>query len=156
MQDDINWRELYDLLTEKYNALEAIVEENEKIIARTKKEEQKIAREKLVTDILAVFDNLEHLRGAIKYDCDLDAIREAVSLIFKNFMEFFVKQKIIVVEAAPGTQFNPVLHEAVAVKPSNSVPKDYIIEEVRKGFKSGDTLIRAANVVVSSGMERID
>ena len=50
-----------------------------------------------------------------------------------------------------GESFDPNLHECVAQQPSDTVDEDKIIETVRAGYQLNERLLRAANVIVSSG-----
>ena len=50
-------------------------------------------------------------------------------------------------------KFNPELHQAVS-KIINEKPEGIIVEEMQKGFKIGDRLLRPAMVVVSTGPEK--
>ena len=50
-----------------------------------------------------------------------------------------------------GESFDPNLHECVAHQPSETVDEDSIIETVRAGYQLNERLLRAANVIVSSG-----
>jgi len=50
-----------------------------------------------------------------------------------------------------GQAFDPNLHECLAHQPSDEVKEDHVIETTRAGYRLNDRLIRAANVIVSSG-----
>jgi molecular chaperone GrpE len=50
-----------------------------------------------------------------------------------------------------GETFDPNFHECIAQQPSEEVEEDKIIQTVRAGYRLNDRLIRAANVIVSSG-----
>jgi molecular chaperone GrpE len=55
-----------------------------------------------------------------------------------------------------GEVFNPNLHECIAQQPSEEVEEDKIIQTIRAGFRLNDKLIRAANVIISSGPAKAD
>ncbi|HKK17781.1 MAG TPA: nucleotide exchange factor GrpE [Opitutales bacterium] len=50
-----------------------------------------------------------------------------------------------------GERFDPNQHECVAHQPSDEMEEDHVIETTRAGYRLNDRLIRAANVIVSSG-----
>ncbi|TMK25904.1 MAG: nucleotide exchange factor GrpE [Actinobacteria bacterium] len=54
---------------------------------------------------------------------------------------------------APGDQFDPERHEAVAVRASGEVPDRTIVEVQRSGVAHGDRVIRPAQVVVARAPE---
>jgi molecular chaperone GrpE len=55
---------------------------------------------------------------------------------------------------APGDQFDPERHEAVAVRATADLPDRTIVEVQRSGFAQGDRVIRPAQVVVARAPER--
>jgi molecular chaperone GrpE len=50
---------------------------------------------------------------------------------------------------AAGKPFDPNLHEAVSQKESAEVPEGTVLQQLRKGYKLRDRLLRPASVVVS-------
>jgi len=54
---------------------------------------------------------------------------------------------------APGDQFDPARHEAVAVRATGDLPDRTIVEVQRSGFAQGDRVIRPAQVVVARAPE---
>ena len=62
-------------------------------------------------------------------------------------MDEFGVEKI---DASNG-EFNPNIHEAVAMENSDSIPEGSIIKQWRCGYKMAEKLLRPATVVVSSG-----
>ncbi|MDP4878825.1 MAG: nucleotide exchange factor GrpE, partial [Opitutales bacterium] len=55
-----------------------------------------------------------------------------------------------------GEVFDPNLHECIAHQPSEDVKEDHVIQTVRAGYRLNERLIRAANVIVSSGPAKAD
>ena len=49
--------------------------------------------------------------------------------------------------------FDPNLHESISYQASETVPEDHIIQTIRTGYRLNERLIRAANVIVSSGID---
>jgi molecular chaperone GrpE len=54
--------------------------------------------------------------------------------------------------AAVGETFDPHLHEAVAVEPSEQFPPNIVSEELLCGYRIGDRVIRHSMVKVAGGM----
>ena len=55
-----------------------------------------------------------------------------------------------------GEPFDPNLHECIAQQPSDTVPEDHVISTTRSGYRLNERLLRAANVLVSSGPAEAD
>ncbi|MEC7287676.1 MAG: nucleotide exchange factor GrpE, partial [Verrucomicrobiota bacterium] len=80
----------------------------------------------------------------------LESLKEGVEMIQKQFKDFLKNQKVEAIEAL-GKPFDPNLHECIAQQTSDEIKEDHVIETVRAGYRLNDRLIRAANVIVSSG-----
>jgi molecular chaperone GrpE len=50
---------------------------------------------------------------------------------------------------ATGRPFDPNWHEAVSQKETTEVPDGYVVQQLRKGYKLRDRLLRPAGVVVA-------
>ena len=50
-----------------------------------------------------------------------------------------------------GEAFDPNLHECIGQQTSDEIKEDHVLQTVRAGYRLNDRLIRAANVIVSSG-----
>jgi len=48
-----------------------------------------------------------------------------------------------------GQPFDPALHEAAGTAPPGEYPPDTVVEEIRRGYRWGDELLRTARVVVA-------
>jgi hypothetical protein len=64
-------------------------------------------------------------------------------------MEAILRRQGVSRLGAAGEPFDPELHEAVAVQPSDELPDRAIVEIARSGFALGDRVVRPAQVVVA-------
>ena len=51
----------------------------------------------------------------------------------------------------PGVAFDPNIHEALLQQPHAEIPADHVAQVLRTGFKKGERILRAAQVIVSLG-----
>lgn len=51
----------------------------------------------------------------------------------------------------PGAVFDPTVHEALMQQPHPEIPADHVAMVLRAGFRKGDRILRAAQVIVSLG-----
>jgi len=108
------------------------------------------ANEDLLLELLPVLDHFElGLDTARKQEADA-AVLEGFSLVLDQFAALLERFKVKPVEAV-GAVFDPHLHEALTHMPSDEVAEGVCMNEVRKGYRLGEKLLRAAQVVVSSG-----
>ena len=74
--------------------------------------------------------------------------------VFKECDNFLTKNNIKRIKSNVGDSFDPSIHEAIEVKPSEDFPKDTILNIVQSGYFSGDKLLRPVMVSVSSGSDK--
>jgi molecular chaperone GrpE len=109
----------------------------------------KFALEKFSADLLAVADNLERGLAAVPTDDEgLKAVREGMELTLKTLNDTFARYGIESVDPK-GTQFDPQLHEAMAMVPVPGAESNSIIDVLEKGYCLNGRLIRPARVVVA-------
>ncbi len=107
------------------------------------------ANESLFLELLPVLDHYEMgLKSAEDHQTEC-SVTEGFKLVYNQLMDLLGKFNVTPVEAV-GEAFNPHVHEALTHLPSDK-PAETVIEQVRRGYMLGDKLLRAAQVVVSSG-----
>ena len=108
------------------------------------------ANEDLLLEILPVLDHYEMgLQTAEQHDAD-KAVVDGFKLVFDQFQSMLNKFNLKPIEAV-GEAFDPHKHEALTHMPSDEYPAEVCSNQVRRGYMFGDKLLRAAQVVVSSG-----
>ncbi len=108
------------------------------------------ANENLCQELLPVLD---HFEMGLKNAAELQTpptVLEGLRLVYDQFAGALKKFGLEPVEAG-NSPFDPHLHEAITYIPSPEIPAETVIEQTRRGYKLGDKLLRAAQVVVSSG-----
>jgi molecular chaperone GrpE len=120
---------------------------------RTARERQELAvrtTADLMTDLLPVLDHFElGLHNAGKTEAAAP-LRSGFQLVYDQLLGVLRKYGLTPLDAA-ASAFDPHLHEAVAHVPSDEYPTDAIVEQVRRGYRLGERLLRPVHVVVSSG-----
>jgi molecular chaperone GrpE len=130
--------------------LQADFENYRKRMAREKLDWIAFASEKLVLDLLPVLDHFElGLADSAKNGAPA-AFTEGFQLIYTQLRTAIEKAGVQAIDAE-GQAFDPNLHEAITHMPSDTVPEEHVVAQTRRGYKMGDKLLRAAQVVVSSG-----
>jgi molecular chaperone GrpE len=108
------------------------------------------ANEDLLLEILPVLDHYEMgLQTAEQHHAD-KAVVDGFKLVYEQFQNVLDKFNLKPVEAV-GAVFDPHKHEALTHMPSDEYPAETCSHQVRRGYLFGDKLLRAAQVVVSSG-----
>lgn len=139
-----------DQLKDRLLRLQADFDNFRKRTAREKAEWTQRAAEDLVTELLPVIDHFElGLRTAREHKAE-DSVVGGFQLVFDQLMGVLTKAGLKVIDAE-GETFDPHQHEAVTHMPSDTIPADRVIAQTRRGYRLGEKLLRAAQVVVSSG-----
>jgi molecular chaperone GrpE len=112
-----------------------------------KEDTVKFANATLVLKILPVLDDFERAIGSLPDDIKGNPWIEGIRLIEKKLRTILDLQGLSPIQAV-GQPFDPRLHEAVReVKGKEGI----IIEEMERGYKFQDRVIRASKVVVGNG-----
>jgi molecular chaperone GrpE len=124
-----------------------------KRMAAEKSESIRYANQSLFERLLPVLDNFHFGLDAARSATDPKGVLLGMEMVLKQFEDFLEGQNITTVPAEPGTAFDPNLHEAMAQEHDPEVPEGTILKVIRSGYRMGDRLVRASNVVVSKGPE---
>jgi len=100
-----------------------------------------------IRDLLPIIDNLERALQASALD---DPLRKGVELIHKQMLEILRRRGVTPIEAL-GADFDPNVHEAVTQEESAQHREGEVMEELQRGYKVGDRLLRPAMVKVAKG-----
>lgn len=139
-----------DQLKERLLRLQADFDNFRKRTSRERTEFAQRATEDLVSELLPVLDHFElGLKTAREHSADA-SVREGFQLVYDQLMGVLGRAGLTAIDAN-GQAFDPHQHEAVTHLPSEDVPADIVMHQTRRGYRLGDKLLRAAQVVVSSG-----
>ena len=104
----------------------------------------------LLRELLALCDNFGRAEKAAEEDQSFESLLGGMSIIYKQLTDILEKENVTRIESV-GMPFDPALHDCILAVSSPDVPKETIIEEVETGYVMGDTVLRPAKVIVSSG-----
>jgi molecular chaperone GrpE len=112
---------------------------------------------RVVADVAAkLLPVLDNLKRALETEASVEASETDEFRHFLSGVDLIYKQLIGVLDAlgvkpvlAEGEQFNPHLHEAVVTEPTDEFEPDTVMQEIVRGFRMGDKLIRPALVKVA-------
>ena len=146
---DLEIEALKQELEQKNDLLLRTAAEFDNFKKRTEREKTTVAefaKAGLIKQLLPILDNID--RAASTDKANPDYIK-GIEMIVKQF-EGIASNLGIVEIAAEGDVFNPELHEAVMHIEDESLGENVIAQVLQKGYKIGDTVIRAAMVKVAN------
>jgi molecular chaperone GrpE len=135
-----------DHLKDRLARLQAEFENARKRAEREKAEFRDYATGSVVEQFLPVLDNFEL---ALKATGSTDQLRSGVELIVKQ-MEDVLRQLQVTAVPAVGEEFDPRYHEALGSVERDDLPDHFVAEEIRRGYKLRDRLLRPSMVRVVS------
>ena len=103
---------------------------------------------------LAILDNLQRAKIAIKNDeilksnKDLNKFLENISIVEKDLVSIFEKNRITKIEAK-GKKFDPNMHQAMTEIEDDKHDIGTVVQEIQSGYMFGERLLRPALVGVA-------
>lgn len=146
---DLEIEALKTELAEKSDLLLRTAAEFDNYKKRTEREKLNVAefaKASLIKQLLPILDNID--RSALVEKDTPDYIK-GIEMIVKQF-EGITSNLGITEIAKVGDTFNPELHEAVMHIDDETLGENVIADVLQKGYKIGDTVIRAAMVKVAN------
>lgn len=116
---------------------------------RTEREKASIAefaKAGLIKQLLPILDNIDRASAADKSSADYIKGIEMIVKQFETIASTFGIEEV----ANVGDQFDPNFHEAVMHVEDDTLGENVIADVLQKGYKIGDTVIRAAMVKVAN------
>lgn len=137
---------LTDLLN-RYTRLAADFDNFRKRTAREQAERLRFAAEPAARALLPVLDNLRRAVEAAPND-EGGGLLDGIRFTVRQFEEALESVGVLHIEAL-GQPFDPAFHEAVAGTESDDVTVDTVIDELQRGYRIGDRVIRPSLVRVA-------
>jgi molecular chaperone GrpE len=118
--------------------------------ARERHEAAQSAVAALIHRLLPVLDHFEMAQAAAQnaQGDKLAALQDGIAMIQQQLKTVLTETGLEEVDAN-GQTFDPMLHEAVSQQESAEMPEGQVVQQVRKGYKIRDRLLRPATVVVA-------
>ena len=108
---------------------------------------RKFAVEAFAESLLPVTDSLE--AGLAVKDATPEQIREGAEATLRQLKSALERNKVVEVAPAPGTKFDPHLHQAISMVPADQEPNT-VVGVLQKGYTINERVLRPALVTVSA------
>lgn len=144
-------RELQDMLLRTA----AELENYKKRVAREKQDAAKYANEPILQKLIPVLDNFEMAFAATgsNQNVSVQSLQTGVNMILTQLRNALTESGLEPIDAL-GQKFDPNIHEALSQQETADVPEGQVVQQLRKGYKLRDRLLRPAAVVVSKAPEK--
>jgi molecular chaperone GrpE len=134
-----------DALLDRLARLQAEFDNARKRGVREQQEFREFAAADVIKNFLPILDSFER---ALKARGDAGDFRAGVELIYRQLQDALQKMGVQPI-AAMGQAFDPRIHEAVEMVDTNEVPDHHVFDELQRGYKYKERLLRPAMVRVA-------
>jgi molecular chaperone GrpE len=139
-----------DALIDRLARLQAEFDNARKRAVREQQDFREYAAADVIRNFLPILDSFER---ALKAGGDAGDFRSGVELIYRQFQDALQKSGVQPVAAA-GEVFDPRVHEAIEMVDTTELPDHQVLEELQRGYKYKDRLLRPAMVRVARNSGR--
>jgi molecular chaperone GrpE len=115
-----------------------------------------LADEDLIRKVLALADDFDLAIDARPEAIAADPWVEGVAAIDRKLRALLESEGVNQIDAEPGQSFDPRQHEAIATVPGTGRREGEIVEEIRRGYRLRDRVVRPALVAVAAAPEPAD
>jgi molecular chaperone GrpE len=139
-----------DSLVDRLARMQAEFENVRRRNAKEQQDFREYAAADAIKPLLPVLDSFDR---ALQVKADPAEFRSGVELIHKQLLNALAKLQVHPI-AAKGEAFDPHVHEAIEMVETNDAPDHQVIEELQRGYKYKDRLLRPAMVKVAKNPGR--
>ncbi len=140
-----------DQLLDRLARLQAEFDNARKREAKERADAREYTIGNTIEPFLGVMDNFQL---ALKAQGSADQLRTGVELILKQMEEALKGLQVQPVETV-GMQFDPRIHEALGSVETTEHPDHQVLEEIRRGYKIREKLLRPALVRIASNSAQV-
>lgn len=144
-------RQERDALLDRVARLQAEFDNNRKRIAREQQEFRDYALADAIRSLLPVVDSFD--RALASPARDSEEFHSGIELINRQFHDALAKLGVQPIAAA-GQPFDPNLHQAVQMVETDEAEDHHVLDELQRGYKLKDRLLRPAMVRVASNPKK--
>jgi molecular chaperone GrpE len=118
--------------------------------ARERQEAVKFANESLLQKLIPVLDNFDMATAAATAPGGtIESLQTGVNMILSQFRQALTDAGLEEIDAT-NKVFDPNFHEAVSQQETADSPEGQVVQQLRKGYKLRDRLLRPATVIVAA------
>ena len=138
----------YELLNNQYIRLAADFENYRKRQESERENLIKYGAADTLKKLLEVLDNFDRGEKALEKVEDCQVVKDNFNMLHKQTLDVLGKLGLEIIETE-GKEFDPNFHEAVMQTPTSEHPEHTIVNELQKGYKLGDKVLRPSLVNVA-------
>ncbi|MHA1649190.1 MAG: nucleotide exchange factor GrpE [Candidatus Helarchaeota archaeon] len=132
---------------DKYARLQAEFENFRRRSLKERDDNIKYANSQLISKLLPILDSADLMLKNLEQKLDPNEF-QGIQMLINELKGVLAKEGLTPIKAE-GEQFDPFIHEILAVEYTNDVPEDTIVEVFQKGYRFKDRVLRPSKVKIS-------
>jgi molecular chaperone GrpE len=120
-----------------------------KRVATEREESRQTSNEALLLKLLPILDDFERALLTLPEELEDVGWVGGVKMILRKLQTLLESERVTPIEAV-GEPFDPLFHEAMLQEETSEHPDGHVIEEMQRGYRLGDRVLRASMVKVAS------
>jgi molecular chaperone GrpE len=124
----------------------ADLDNQRKRLARDLELARRFANERLLSELLPLFDSME---AGLAAAAQADPLREGLELTLRQLHRIAESNGLTEVAPAPGDSFDPDRHQAMSMVAADGLPPGSVAQLFQKGYVLNERLLRPALVMVA-------
>ena len=109
---------------------------------------EKYKSQGILSNLLPVLDNFERAMQVETVSEESQSLRKGLEMVYKTLVEATEREGLQVIDAE-GVSFDPNLHQAVMTEADDSKESGVVLQELQKGYKYKDRVLRPSMVKVN-------
>ncbi|MEM4338347.1 MAG: nucleotide exchange factor GrpE [Candidatus Nitrosocaldaceae archaeon] len=146
MEEPLDYEAKYKYLLAEYDNYRKRVEKDAEIRILD-------AKSRILLNIINIRDDLERAINICKKSNDINTLLEGLDSIIKHIDDILSDEGVHVIDTKD-KKFDPNLHEIISLIDNDELPEHTIVNELRRGYKLNDRVIRPSLVEVSRRKEK--
>jgi molecular chaperone GrpE len=138
-----------DSLYERLARATAEYRNSQRRLQQDKDQAVQYANSTLIKSLLPVIDNFERALAVDPAKVDSATMLKGMQIVHDQWLNVLKQQQVEVIDPAPGTPFDPSLHEALMQQPSDKYKEPTVTQTLQKGYALHGRTLRPAQVAVS-------
>lgn len=131
-----------------YYKVFADMENSKRRLEKEHQNSMKFMMQSFIEELLPVLDNFERSLNVSEPSEEVQSFLKGNQMIYNQLMGILEKNGVEVIEAT-GKEFDPNVHQAVMMVQDENFESGVVVEELQKGYKLKDRVIRASLVKVN-------
>lgn len=134
--------------TNRHLRLRADYENFKRRVQLDRESAEKYKSQGILSNLLPVLDNFERAMQVETVSEESQSLRKGLEMVYKTLVEATEREGLQVIDAE-GVSFDPNLHQAVMTETDDSKESGVVLQELQKGYKYKDRVLRPSMVKVN-------